>query len=208
MTRGHRGALLLQCQALSSLPPCRFIPALCKRRIWARSSGFVDVAQSARCAARSRSYSFAGSWTSSGSARRPICRYPQPSNPNVPSRSSLRVPNLAFARPRRRTSFQTSISALTRCRIASVHPTGPLHPREPGARIRQTVDLVATVSGKSPPALHIVGGGSLNTLLCQWTADATGRQYGRARAKPANWATCWCRLLPSASWPLWTAPVP
>jgi hypothetical protein len=28
MTRGHRGSLLLRCRALSSLSPCRFIPAL------------------------------------------------------------------------------------------------------------------------------------------------------------------------------------
>jgi rhamnulokinase len=39
---------------------------------------------------------------------------------------------------------------------------------------RQTIELLTAVSGVSPPAVHIVGGGSRNELLCQWTADATG----------------------------------
>ena len=39
---------------------------------------------------------------------------------------------------------------------------------------RETVELIAGVSGRRPAAVHIVGGGSMNPLLCQWTADATG----------------------------------
>lgn len=39
---------------------------------------------------------------------------------------------------------------------------------------RQAVEVIAGVTGRWPPAVHIVGGGSLNSLLCQWTADATG----------------------------------
>lgn len=39
---------------------------------------------------------------------------------------------------------------------------------------RQRTEAIATMVGRTPPAIHIVGGGSLNTLLCQWTADATG----------------------------------
>jgi rhamnulokinase len=34
--------------------------------------------------------------------------------------------------------------------------------------------LLETVTGSRPPAIHLVGGGALNHLLCQWTADATG----------------------------------
>jgi rhamnulokinase len=41
-------------------------------------------------------------------------------------------------------------------------------------KYRQTFDLIETVTGSRPPAIHVVGGGALNRLLCQWTADATG----------------------------------
>jgi rhamnulokinase len=41
-------------------------------------------------------------------------------------------------------------------------------------KYRQTIDLIETVTGLRPPAIHLVGGGALNRLLCQWTADATG----------------------------------
>jgi rhamnulokinase len=38
---------------------------------------------------------------------------------------------------------------------------------------RQTVQLLAGTTGATPHEVHIVGGGSRNALLCQWTADAT-----------------------------------
>jgi rhamnulokinase len=41
-------------------------------------------------------------------------------------------------------------------------------------KYRQTFELIETVTGNRPPAIHVVGGGALNRLLCQWTADATG----------------------------------
>jgi rhamnulokinase len=41
-------------------------------------------------------------------------------------------------------------------------------------KYRQTIDLLETVTRSRPPAIHVVGGGALNRLLCQWTADATG----------------------------------
>jgi len=39
---------------------------------------------------------------------------------------------------------------------------------------RQTIELLTSACGISPPAVHIVGGGARNELLCQLTADATG----------------------------------
>ena len=39
---------------------------------------------------------------------------------------------------------------------------------------RQTIELISTATGVTPPEIHIVGGGARNELLCRWTADATG----------------------------------
>lgn len=63
--------------------------------------------------------------------------------------------------------------------------TGQALPEGPGAMVRcvlesltlayrQTIDLLTDASGSAPSAVHIVGGGSRNAMLCQWTADATG----------------------------------
>jgi rhamnulokinase len=41
-------------------------------------------------------------------------------------------------------------------------------------KYRQTLELITQATGTTPPEVHIVGGGSRNELLCQWTADATG----------------------------------
>jgi rhamnulokinase len=59
-------------------------------------------------------------------------------------------------------------------------------PTEPGAVIRCCLESLALkyrwvleklegLIGKRLDAIHVVGGGSQNALLCQWTADATGR---------------------------------
>jgi rhamnulokinase len=63
--------------------------------------------------------------------------------------------------------------------------TGQPEPREPGPVVRcileslalkhaQTIDLLASVTGKAPREIHAVGGGARNELLCRWTADAAG----------------------------------
>jgi rhamnulokinase len=54
-------------------------------------------------------------------------------------------------------------SAVARCVLESL-----------ALKYRQTLELIAGVTGVTPPEVHIVGGGSRNRLLCQWTADATG----------------------------------
>lgn len=40
---------------------------------------------------------------------------------------------------------------------------------------RRALESVETVSGRSASVIHVVGGGSRNRLLCQLTAEATGR---------------------------------
>lgn len=43
-------------------------------------------------------------------------------------------------------------------------------------RYRHTIEQLETVSGKKTSTIHIVGGGSQNNLLNQFTADASGRK--------------------------------
>jgi rhamnulokinase len=63
--------------------------------------------------------------------------------------------------------------------------TGQAEPVEPGAVVRcileslalkhaQTIDLLASVTGRAPEEIHVVGGGARNELLCRWTASAAG----------------------------------
>ncbi len=42
-------------------------------------------------------------------------------------------------------------------------------------KYRYVVDMLVRVSGRPVDRLHIIGGGSKNTLLCQWAANAIGR---------------------------------
>jgi rhamnulokinase len=64
--------------------------------------------------------------------------------------------------------------------------TGQPAPTEPGAVVRCCLESLALkyrwvlqklegLVGKRLDAIHVVGGGSQNALLCQWTADACGR---------------------------------
>lgn len=41
---------------------------------------------------------------------------------------------------------------------------------------RRTLAMLEQNLGRRMERIHIVGGGSRNELLCQWTADACGRQ--------------------------------
>jgi rhamnulokinase len=63
--------------------------------------------------------------------------------------------------------------------------TGQPEPSDPGALVRcvleslalkhaQTVDLLASATGREVTVLHVVGGGARNELLCEWTAHAAG----------------------------------
>ena len=58
---------------------------------------------------------------------------------------------------------QTDPGAITRCILESL-----------ALKHAQTVELLADVTGSAPAEIHVVGGGSRNELLCQWTADAAG----------------------------------
>ncbi len=63
--------------------------------------------------------------------------------------------------------------------------TGQTVPQEPGQVVRvcleslamtyrQTLARITACTGRKAEVIHIVGGGSQNTHLCQWAADATG----------------------------------
>ena len=69
---------------------------------------------------------------------------------------------------------------------AAVRRTGDVLPNDPAAITRCIMDSLAAgyartistaegLAGRSVDVVHVVGGGSLNTLLCQLTANATGR---------------------------------
>lgn len=42
-------------------------------------------------------------------------------------------------------------------------------------KYRWVIERLEEITGKSLPVIHIVGGGVRNSVLCQWTADATNR---------------------------------
>jgi rhamnulokinase len=64
--------------------------------------------------------------------------------------------------------------------------TGQSVPAGPGEVVRTVLESLAlkyrwvlgrleALIGRRVPAIHVVGGGARNQVLCQWTADATGR---------------------------------
>jgi rhamnulokinase len=64
--------------------------------------------------------------------------------------------------------------------------TGQTVPATPGSIVRTALEALALryrwvlerleeLTGRRMDAIHVVGGGSRNTLLCQWTADSCGR---------------------------------
>jgi rhamnulokinase len=70
---------------------------------------------------------------------------------------------------------------------AAVRHTGDILPDDPAAITRCIMDSLAAgyartlaeaerLSGRTVNVVHIVGGGSQNKLLCQLTADATGKR--------------------------------
>ncbi|MGW7710870.1 rhamnulokinase [Streptomyces sp. NPDC054771] len=68
---------------------------------------------------------------------------------------------------------------------AQLVSSGQVPPDSPGGYVRcvleslalahrRTLREAAGLAGREPDRVHVVGGGSRNELLCQWTADATG----------------------------------
>ncbi|MFE6667315.1 rhamnulokinase family protein [Streptomyces sp. NPDC057697] len=68
---------------------------------------------------------------------------------------------------------------------AQLLSSGQVPPGTPGGYVRcvleslalahrRTLREAAALAGRDPDRIHVVGGGSRNELLCQWTADATG----------------------------------
>src|SRR5262249_54967327 len=56
-----------------------------------------------------------------------------------------------------------TVGAITRCIFESL-----------ALKYRYVLNLLKSLTGRQVEVLHIVGGGSQNSLLCQMTADATG----------------------------------
>jgi rhamnulokinase len=55
------------------------------------------------------------------------------------------------------------VGAVVRCVLESL-----------ALKYAQTIELITRATGVVPPEVHVVGGGALNTPLCEWTAAATG----------------------------------
>ena len=43
-------------------------------------------------------------------------------------------------------------------------------------KYRVVLEQLGEITGRNPEVIHIIGGGTKNRLLCQFTADATGRK--------------------------------
>ena len=96
-------------------------------------------------------------------------------------------------------------------RIADVcRQTGQSIPSDPGSvirslleglalRYRQAVEDLEELTGRPTRAIHIVGGGSKNSLLCQLTADATQRTVLAGPAEATAMATVLLQALARGS---------
>ena len=51
---------------------------------------------------------------------------------------------------------------------------------------RQTIEALETATDRRIDTVRLVGGGSRNELLCQWTADASGRQVAAGPAEASG----------------------
>ncbi len=56
-----------------------------------------------------------------------------------------------------------------------------------------TLRAAAALADREIDVVHLVGGGALNTLLCQATADRSGVPCWRVPSRRRRWATCSCR---------------
>ena len=68
------------------------------------------------------------------------------------------------------------------------------------AAFAEAIDDAERLSGHPVEVVHVVGGGSQNTLLCQLTADAAGARWWRVRWRRPHWGTCWSRPGPTVCW--------
>ncbi len=89
--------------------------------------------------------------------------YPEPSSPHFLAPGDMPARIVAFCKGTGQPA-PAGKGAILRCILESL-----------ALRYRQILDELEEVMGYAMDVIHIVGGGSQNTLLCQMTADATNR---------------------------------
>ena len=75
-------------------------------------------------------------------------------------------------------------------------------------RYRNVVENLESLAGRRIEVIHIVGGGSRNSLLNQFVADCTGDAWLPDRARLPRSATSWCRRWGRANLRISTRRVP
>jgi rhamnulokinase len=100
--------------------------------------------------------------TTSAAEARPFCAFVDPDDPSFLNPDDMPEAMAAYCRRTGQTP-PSSRGEFVRCALESL-----------ALRYRDVLGKIAEISGRTITVLHVVGGGSRNRLLNQFTADATG----------------------------------